>query len=1045
MLRDRKPQIRKLSILRDEITIVPFSGTQMLDFGFDIANLEMRPSRFIERITGEQSGEKIRTLIPLTGDDDRDAEILDARHEDDDEYSVRPIAALDPFLNKWVPVPFLRQKSQRGNAGELQYDAGPSSWARMRTVELAEPDPDTGHSHRIQIALDTALVDQQNDASYVAPEKSDAEKAREFRLVTEPNDMSWFLRRPEKDENGNMLDHQRWVSDWLKDLFLTFKRAERPGRRFAEEDLPHRFEHWARYLTYLRVVQVATNLPTVRFTNTVSARDAITPVNVDLVLDVGNSRTCGILIEQFPGETRVDLARSYPLEIRDLSRPEFHYSGLFPSRVEFADLRFGDDRYASRSGRRNAFLWPSFVRIGPEAVRLVQGEEGTETLSGLSSPKRYLWDSAAVQQDWRFHNHMDPNNLPKAVRSAMRHLNEAGDVLKQVRYEEGQNLRTRGETSSTPAIRPRFSRSSLFGFMMGEIIAHALIQINDPTGRSRRAQSDLPRRLNRVILSLPTATPIKEQAIIRSRAQGALRLVWNQLGLDNAQPPYSVKPEIKVDWDEASCTQLVYLYSELTQKFDGRLDTFIDLKGQPRKNSAGEDEPSLRLASIDVGGGTTDLMITTYRNEANRVLHPEQTFREGFRVAGDDLVHRVVSAIVIPRIQESIEAAGGVYVAEKLRELFGGDIGGQDQQAVQRRRQFSLRVLVPLAEATLAHCETSEEFDRFDLPVARILGMPEIAEPDADSSEEVGAVEPSPQTDSAGEVGTDILSYVEDAAKSLGAHDWKLADLVMTSSREDVDAISREVFQRVLGNMCEVIDHLGVDVVLLTGRPSRLPAIRSIVEEMLVVPPHRLISMHQYKTGRWYPFRDPVSQRIGDPKSTVAVGGMLITLSESRIPNFKVTTGAFQMRSTARYVGEMDINGQIPDERILFRDVDLDTKKSGNDSATVNLYSPVYIGSRQLPLERWTTTPLFRLDFTDTGNQSRPLPIKVELQKTDFDDGDGETSEDKLRRESMREAFEVDQVEDGEGSGMKRSDVKLHLHTLGFEDEYWIDTGVFQI
>ena len=92
-------------------------------------------------------------------------------------------------------------------------------------------------------------------------------------------------------------------------------------------------------------------------------------------------------------------------------------------------------------------------------------------------------------------------------------------------------------------------------------------------------------------------------------------------------------------------------------------------------------------------------MITTYRGEDNRVLHPEQTFREGFRVAGDDLVHRVVSASVLPRLEDAITAAGGRFVAERMRELCGGDIGGQEQQTAQRRRQFSVRVLVPLAEA----------------------------------------------------------------------------------------------------------------------------------------------------------------------------------------------------------------------------------------------------------------------------------------------------------------------------------------------------------
>ncbi|MCV6592377.1 MAG: virulence factor SrfB [Silicimonas sp.] len=1047
MLRDRKTRIRKLANLRDEITLVPYSGIQMLDFGFDINALDIRPFRFIERVTGTQDGEDLLTLYPLTGDDERDAEVLRARHDKDDEYSVRPVASLEPFLEKWVPVPVLRLKSQRGAAGEEQYDPGPASWARMRTVELAEPDADSGHTHRIQIALDTALIDRQSESHYVAPDATDAEKQREFRLVSDPNDMRWFLRRPEEEEDGSIVDLQRWVSDWLADLFLNFKRSERPGRRVSEEDLPHRFEHWARYLSYLQLVTRAVAPPKVKFVNTISARDAVNPVNVDLVLDVGNSRTCGILIEQFPDETRVDLARSFPLEIRDLGRPEFHYSGLFPSRVEFSDLRLGDERHASRSGRRNAFLWPSFVRIGPEAVRLIQGEEGTETVSGLSSPKRYLWDSVAVQQDWRFHNHHDPNNLPKAVRSSMRHLNEAGDVMEQARYEEKQRLRKPGEVSDTPAIRPRFSRSSLFGFMMGEIIAHALVQINDPASRSRRAQSDLPRRLNRIILSLPTATPIKEQAIIRSRTHGALKLIWKQLGLDKCQPPYSVEPEILVDWDEASCTQLVYLYSELTQKFDGRIETFLRLKGRERPGPSGAPAPSLRLASIDIGGGTTDLMITTYRSEANVVLNPEQTFREGFRVAGDDLIHRVISGIIIPRIQDSIEAAGGAYVAEKLRELFGGDIGGQDQQAVQRRRQFALRVLVPLAEATLAHCETSEEFDRFDLPVARILGLPEPVEPGEDTEDGEEETPPAPESEEerAGKVGAEILAYIEEAAAALGAPHWRLADMMLTTSREDVDACSREVFHGVLGNMSEVIDHLGVDVVLLTGRPSRLPAVRSIVEEMLVVPPHRLISMHKYKTGRWYPFRDPVSQRIGDPKSTVAVGGMLIALSENRIPNFKVTTKSFQMRSTARYVGIMESNGQIPDDRILFSDLDLDSGGNTDDSTFIDMYSPLYIGSRQLPLDRWTTTPLFRLDFAGTGTQTRPLPLKVELRKTDFDDGDGETSEDKLRRESMREAFEVFEVEDAEGGAMKRADVVLKLHTLGFEDEYWIDTGVFQV
>jgi hypothetical protein len=214
----------------------------------------------------------------------------------------------------------------------------------------------------------------------------------------------------------------------------------------------------------------------------------------------------------------------------------------------------------------------------------------------------------------------------------------------------------------------------------------------------------------------------------------------------------------------------------------------------------------------------------------------------------------------------------------------------------------------------------------------------------------------------------------------------------------------------------------------------------------MVVPPYRLISMHRYKTGRWFPFRDPISQRIGDPKSTVAVGGMLIALAETRIPNFKVPAAAFQMRSTARFIGEMDTNEQIPDNRIIFSDVDLETR-SGGQTATVAMFAPMHIGSRQLPLERWTTTPLFRLDYANASAQRRPSPIRVTLEKAEFDDADDEkqTSEDVLRREALREAFTITEAEDGAGDGMKPSDIQLRLQTLGFQDEYWIDTGVFQL
>ena len=113
--------------------------------------------------------------------------------------------------------------------------------------------------------------------------------------------------------------------------------------------------------------------------------------------------------------------------------------------------------------------------------------------------------------------------------------------------------------------------------------------------------------------------------------------------------------------------------------------------------------------------------------------------------------------------------------------------------------------------------------------------------------------------------------------------------------------------------------------------------------------------------------------------------------------------------------------------------------------AKLKMFSPVHIGARQLDLERWTTTPLFRLDFANSGAQARPSPIQVTLEKDEGDDGEQSTSVAKLRRESLREAFKIVELLDGEGDEMKPSDLSLKLQTLGFEDDYWIDTGVYRI
>ena len=100
-------------------------------------------------------------------------------------------------------------------------------------------------------------------------------------------------------------------------------------------------------------------------------------------------------------------------------------------------------------------------------------------------------------------------------------------------------------------------------FMLAELICHAFVQINNPLERLKRPESELPRYLANIILTFPTATPSTEQFILRKTEEDALELVWQLLNISKNKElsNYFKKPNLKIDWDEASCSQQVYLYN----------------------------------------------------------------------------------------------------------------------------------------------------------------------------------------------------------------------------------------------------------------------------------------------------------------------------------------------------------------------------------------------------------------------------------------------------------------------------------------------------
>jgi hypothetical protein len=167
----------------------------------------------------------------------------------------------------------------------------------------------------------------------------------------------------------------------------------------------------------------------------------------------------------------------------------------------------------------------------------------------------------------------------------------------------------------------------------------------------------------------------------------------------------------------------------------------------------------------------------------------------------------------------------------------------------------------------------------------------------------------------------------------------------------------------------------------------------------------------------------------------VAVGALLCNLAESQIDGFVLAKSKLQIKSTARYIGEMELSGVIRNQSLLFSDIDLDGKRRAEDGAhTVKVFPPMTIGFRQLPLERWPATPLYVIEYANPAAAGRyKLPLKVTIERAEAEEGD----------ESRLEDFKISEVEDAEGTALRSSDVIMRLQTLR-SPGYWLDTGVVE-
>ncbi|MBF0239976.1 MAG: virulence factor SrfB [SAR324 cluster bacterium] len=993
-----------------EISLIGNSGIQFVDLKIDLNKdaIKKEQSEFYFEYVKE-SGD-IFFIIPEYDDqqncyvDKLKPKKIIPEHKIETYKATQAIRA---FEGKWIPLPYFRVGTYSDD-----FQPGPLTWSRMWITPILDPKEGEG-THHVVLAFDTKCYteDEEREAQqYLAPTKRDTAHTR-----FEVNDLL--------DPEHALVQHD-WIQEWLGSCIINHEPSdqEKIDKELGifmdhESDTPeevlgiHRtFISIILYLTLLRIMKKNGAFPTLYLDG-----DNPQEIEVDLVLDIGNSRSCGLLLETSRPQQPFSFSHSSQLELRDLSQPNHIYSNAFEMHCEFAEVSFGGEN-VRKSGRSKSFFWPSVVRVGPEAKRLAIINGNTDYTTGISSPKRYLWDTEKRPEPWYFNQFFSKE--PKTV------LNEYTAYFN----EEGSLVSKAG---GTPAFKACYPRGTIMRFALSEIIFHAITQANSYRFRNHHGQAHLRRKLKRIVLTCPTAMLLTEKQRLREFAKDAAEAlkVEEILGTEVIDENIQIVPDPahidprklqtllqdgrinpnQFDWgyDEATCGQLVFLYGEVHDRFKDNAELYFKTVGKKRSDSQFSGQPTVTIASLDIGGGTTDLMICDYQKAPDSntaVIFPRPRFWEGFNLAGDDILKNIIERIVMPGIRLKVQECGcaASAAAEMMNALFGPDYGAISATDRVRRKQFASQVAVPIGLGMIQHAVDSQP------PKIRLF----------DSF--FGVNFPQPRFD--------LLESLEKYFQGKGATGFSFSEVSWVVRLEDVNAVVRSVVNKVLGILSGIIQQYHCDYLVLAGRPSMLPVIREMLLQYLPLPPDKIISLGNYRIGNWYPFAH-VNGLIRDPKTTVCVGAAIGLMSGKmgRLEGFKLVIDKLrdEIKSTANYIGVFDpLNNVI--KNIIFN--------PESTSVEYRFHMPIQIGMRQMKSDNWIASPMFKLDYSnkqDAQELSYHAPFDMTLSRS------------RLNPELLD--IHPKNIQPVNDTALKpRSDqFSIKLQTLENEEGYWLDTGSF--
>lgn len=346
-------------------------------------------------------------------------------------------------------------------------------------------------------------------------------------------------------------------------------------------------------------------------------------IHCALVLDLGNSRSAGVILDDFDGAA----FHVIPLELKGFGGVPGDDGGVFNSIITIeAPRHTGWERISCmRCGRR-----------AEDLARKVHGQNaGGSYEYSFASPKLSFWDD-----DEQF-------------------LERVGFV-----FPAGEKMRVL-PSKENPKSAARFrSRSDLIGEMVVELLEQGESNVNRWALAVENGELEIPnkshwrpgvRRITHVALTYPTCWTRAEIISYAEQVQRKINQEWViRLGYQKVQ----VVPTI----DEASAVALAYAMNEIERQQPGvagdAAEKWVRAINGGRTESRGDgiwNDYVATIAVLDIGGGTSDLAVNKLRfheKGSSVERHGELTVEteNGICVAGNEFMRKILERILLPGV-----------------------------------------------------------------------------------------------------------------------------------------------------------------------------------------------------------------------------------------------------------------------------------------------------------------------------------------------------------------------------------------------------------